>query len=159
MSCSAGMLPRVATFWWRGGCFAALLAWGMVPATTEAQAHIPAPSALRQHVCDASLALLSLRVVSRTGEPVQGASVAVRSVKTGAIVARYTGRIDDGSGLYASGSYAVMDDSFIPKLAQQGNEFDIVVRLGSKHARARWRIAAGHCHVKRVAGEDTLTLR
>jgi hypothetical protein len=129
------------------------------PATANAQKPTEAC------MCSASFAMVTLALRDAKGAPVQDAIVRVRRVST------KTERVASAD---IPGHYTIADDMLKDSVRAAGEPFEVtvqwkgrtqrvVVRVGTQEppadTRATAPVSACRCHVRRIAGPESLTLR
>lgn len=106
-------------------------------------------------VCTREFRLYSLTVVDDQGDPVDGVTLEVVNLRTGeALTSGFL-------GLATPGTYWIVDDSMIDAFSVDG---DSVRVTGTKDPLSfetglRFATDACGCHVHKVAGPDTVTIR
>jgi phage-related baseplate assembly protein len=103
-------------------------------------------------VCTALFAMIPLTVLDQGGAPVSGLTITASVVRTGQQFA-----VPQLGGVWAAGTYIVFDDNFRDRIRATG---DSVRVAGSDGARAFsgdfFFDVPGGCHVRKVAGPDTV---
>jgi len=102
-------------------------------------------------VCTALFAMIPLTVQSGSGAPVSGLSLSATIVRTGQSFAVP----QPGAG--GPGTYVVFDDTFRDRIRWSGDSA-LVTGSGAGHFTAGFRFdVPGGCHVRKLAGPDTVT--
>lgn len=120
--------------------------------------------------CDASLRILTLRVLRADGTPETRAAVSVRRVRDGVLVLKRAALVEGGTYEIArdgGDAYELTDGSDAPpqrrpglKLGQRAERFVVDVRIGRKVRRVPQTLGMDRngCHVTRFSGADVITL-
>ena len=104
--------------------------------------------------CTASFATVTLTVVDGQGQPVAEASVTARLVRTGQTLVPTT------LMLMGPGTYTLVDDGSTHLIRHSGDAVQASISKGSQSVTADYVFAvADGCHISKVAGPDTVTLR
>lgn len=102
--------------------------------------------------CTEEFRTYAVTVLDRAGHPAAEVEVAVVRVRDGAV-------LPYGQPLSA-GTYRIMDDGFTDEIARD-ESFAVGGRLGTETFDASYRFGTDdcRCHVLKLAGPDTVTLR
>jgi hypothetical protein len=105
-------------------------------------------------VCTASFATVPVTVVDGQGQPAAEASVTARLVRTGQTLVPTT------LMLTVPGTYTLVDDGSTHLIRHSGDAVQASISKGSQSVTADYVFAvADGCHISKVAGPDTVTLR
>ncbi|MBC7841292.1 MAG: hypothetical protein H7099_03235 [Gemmatimonadaceae bacterium] len=124
----------------------------MVSAATAAAQRVPSATIPSTRICDMSMRVLIMQLVDSAGQPVSGATLTVRRVRTRQLVERAEPTGD--------GSYKILEDGALRDLRPGGESFDVTFALGARRRRTRVRIGMdeARCHVRFIAGPAKITL-
>lgn len=105
-------------------------------------------------VCTASFATITVIVVDGQSQPVTGASVTARLVRTGQTLVPAT------LMLTVPGTYALVDDGSTHLIRRSGDAVQASISKGSQSVTADYVVAvADGCHISKVSGPDTVSLK
>ncbi len=105
-------------------------------------------------VCTAQFVAVTVVVSSPTGEPVTGANLVVTVTRTGQQLT------PQGLILYTTGTYPLIDDGSRQAIRQSGEELRARISKGGTSVEAVFRVdVPGGCHVRKIAGPDTVVLQ
>lgn len=104
-------------------------------------------------VCDMSMRIISLRLVSRSGTPVDGASITVRRVRTRT-------SLTTAAAMGSQGDYKVLEDGTLSDLRRSGEPFDVTFVKDGRTRRVRLQIGMDKsgCHVELKSGAQRITM-
>jgi hypothetical protein len=125
----------------------------VIAATAGAQGVTTKPLPTDRRICDMSMRIVSLRLVSSAGAPVDGATITVRRVRTRAVLAT-------AEAMGSQGDYKVLEDGVLPDLRRGGEPFDVTFVKDGRTRRVRLQIGMDKsgCHVELKSGSARITL-
>lgn len=124
----------------------------LVSAATAAAQRAPSATLPAARICDMSMRVLIMQLVDAAGQPVSGATLTVRRVRTRQLVERAEPTGD--------GSYRILEDGALRDLRPGGEAFDVTFALGARRRRTRVRIGMdeARCHVRFMTVPAKVTL-
>ena len=114
----------------------------LVSAGTAAAQRAPSATIPAARICDMSMRVLIMQVVDAAGQPVSGATMTVRRVRTGKLI--------DRAEATGDGAYKILEDGVLRDLRPGGEAVDVTFALGSRRRRVRVRVGMdeARCHVR-----------
>lgn len=108
-------------------------------------------------ICTEQLVGLSVAVVNGVGQPLDGLSVTATVHRTGAVLDLTSA--SPPAALPAEGGPAmVFSDDFIEAVRRGGDEVVVTVMAGGHTATGLYRFGSDGCHVRKIAGPDSLVM-
>lgn len=103
-------------------------------------------------VCTASFAMVPLTVLTQGGAPVSGLVITATTLRTGQSYG-----IPQQNGIGGPGAYIVFDDGLHDRIRSSGDVVRVTGSDGVPRFTADFEIdIPGGCHVRKVAGPDTV---
>jgi hypothetical protein len=103
--------------------------------------------------CTLEFRIFTAAVVDSTGQPLSGVTVTDTVPRTGAVL--------DVTGSLASLHFdgvPIFCDGFQQEIAPAGDDVIVVATAGGRSGRANYRFGADGCHVRKLAGPDTVVV-
>ena len=104
-------------------------------------------------VCTAVFATITASVVDGAGQPLSGVGVTDTVRRTGAVL-----DVTGSSPPIGLGTVAIFSDAFLQAVAPAGDEVIVVATAGGRSGSANYRFGSDGCHVRKLAGPDTLVV-
>ena len=106
-------------------------------------------------VCTASFAMVPLTVLTQGGAPVPGLTISATTLRTGQSFG-----VPQPLGGSQPGAYVVFDDGLRDRIRASGDSVRITGSGGAAGFTANFIFdVPGGCHVRKVAGPDTITVQ
>lgn len=109
-------------------------------------------------VCTADFAFLTATVVNGADQPITSPAVTDTILRTGAVLHVTAGSPAQTVPAHGAGSVTIFSDAFLNAVEPAGDDVSVVVATGSRAASARYRFGSDGCHVRKLAGPDTLVV-
>ena len=93
------------------------------------------------------------------GAPADSVSITAENERTGQVYGPCNGIIADGVGCGESGTYTVYTDAQESATSRAGDDVTVRGTRGDLAFEAAFRFRTDGCHVDKLAGPDTVTLR
>ena len=106
-------------------------------------------------VCTTEFVTFSITVVDTTGEPADSVQITVKNTKSGEPYDVCQGTICDS---YGAGRYTIMHDGFHGKISEKREPVTVKGTKGEQQFTADFAFRSGDCHVRKLAGPDTVSL-
>lgn len=103
-------------------------------------------------VCTTVFVTIPATVVNGAGQPIGGVSVVDTVLRTGAV-------LDATGGASTSlGTVIIFSDAFLNAVAPAGDDVIVVATANGHTGSANYRFGSDGCHVRKLAGPDTLVV-
>lgn len=106
--------------------------------------------------CTMEFRTVQVQIVDDRGAPIEGMDVVVRNERTGIDI-----ELDQESGGFGSGMYAVVTDGNVHDLSEEGDTLSFRATDGARVAEGRFVV--GHdacaCHIVRESGPEQIVAR
>jgi hypothetical protein len=96
---------------------------------------------------------VSATVVNGAGQPLSDVSVIDTVRRTGAVL-----QVTDGFLSLSPGQVIIFSDAFVQSVGLIGDEVIVVATAAGRSGSGTYRFASDGCHVRKVAGADTLVV-
>ena len=104
-------------------------------------------------VCTAVFVAIPATVVNGAGQALSGVSVTDTVRRTGAVL-----NVTNGSSALSPGTVVIFSDVFLNAIMPLGDEVIVVAAVGGHTGNAAYRFGSDGCHVRKLAGPDTLVV-
>jgi hypothetical protein len=104
-------------------------------------------------VCTAVFVAIPATVVNGAGQALSGVSVTDTVRRTGAVL-----NVTNGSSSPSPGTVIIFSDVFLSAITPLGDDVIVVATAGGHAGNATYRFGSDGCHVRKLAGPDTLVV-
>lgn len=103
--------------------------------------------------CTAVFTAVAATVVDAAGQPLSGVTVTDTVRRTGAVL-----DVTAGSPPAGSGAVIIFSDAFLQEVLPAGDEVIVVAAVSGRSGSGTYRFGSDGCHVRKLAGPDTLVV-
>ena len=109
--------------------------------------------------CTAVLEAIATTVDNGAAQPLNGLTVTDTVRRTGAVLHVVAGSgVADTLPANSSASVVIFSDDFLQAVLPTGDEVIVVVAAGGRTGSGNYRFGSDGCHVRKLAGPDTLVV-